>query len=924
MKMSLRLKFVAPLLTLMLLQPAPLSAAAAAGGEVSGTVTDPKGAVVVGATVSVKVESGGAVVATVNTDAQGQYRIPDVPPGTYDVFVTAQGFTVAVADKRLVAEGKTTRLDFRLEVALVETSVTVSATAPKPNSDPTYRALRKQGVSQDFTGEYAQVTNLVLKRDAASFTLQSGELYFLPAVEGRVTGAVFIGEGELSLTPPVEWERRSLALFTDEPSLTERFTKLTLRFTDKTYQEVKASPRARMGTNGPQAGRAKDIYSDTLYLQRREVGPVSDSACFLRRELRTNMELRTLVDLYTPERPGFFVAYIGGRRFEKLVFQMDPLGIPEVSPEEVMLASYGTSDCGYWTAFHLSDEYKTGKGNSDEDHRIFDITHHEIRGTIRGTQISASDTVSFRPLINGSRVLPFELYASLRVSRVRDEQGRDLQFIQEKKERDADFALIWPEPLEAGKSYKVTVDYHGGDALVDANNGNYFLVPRSTWYPNNAGTQFGDRATFNVTFLYPKVMTVIGTGAPDGAPAVDGGLTLSKWSSGPTELAVAGFNYGLFKTKQLTDDGPAGSGYRLEYYANELPAGSIMAPKMGNAYTTLAADQTLAHTQNSMRIFNAFFGRLPYERVAVTQQPARNFGQAWPTLVYMPYTAFQDATQRWMSTGSVAYATDNFWKYLGPHELAHQWWGHLVGWKSYRDQWMSEGFAEFSASLYAQATLGNDEFLDFWEEQRELITLSRPATKNRRPYTVGPVTQGYRLNSGKTGGIARLMIYPKGAYILHMLRMMMYDRKTGDERFSAMMKDFIKANYNRDVSTEDFKRAVERHMTREMNVMGDGKMDWFFDQWVYGTEMPSYRLEYAVSGNTVTGRVTQSGVSDNFRMVVPIYADYGKGWQRLGATTMHGNTTTDLGSLNLPYPPERLAIAAFKDVLALSIEHKKR
>jgi len=156
-----------------------------------------------------------------------------------------------------------------------------------------------------------------------------------------------------------------------------------------------------------------------------------------------------------------------------------------------------------------------------------------------------------------------------------------------------------------------------------------------------------------------------------------------------------------------------------------------------------------------------------------------------------------------------------------------------------------------------------------------------------------------------------------------MLRMMMYDRKTVDERFSAMMKDFIKTNYNKDVSTEDFKRAVERHMTREMNVMGDGRMDWFFDEYVYGVEMPSYRLEYSVSGNAVTGRVTQSGVSDSFHMTVPIHADFGKGWQRLGAATMHGNQTTDLGRLELPQQPKRLAVAAHKDILALNVENKK-
>ena len=919
MKTSLRIRFVALLLTLPLLL-APLSAASAAGGELVGTVTDPKGAVVVGASVTVYPEAGGQPVATVRTDAQGQYKVPSVPPGTYTVGVSAEGFGPVMSEKQVVGEGQTAKLDFKLEVASVETSVTVTSSGPKPNSDPTYQSLRRQGEAQDFTGEYAQVTNLVLKRDAATFTLASGELYFLPPVDGRVTGAVFVGEGELSLTPPVEHERRSLALFTGEPTINEKFTRLALRFTDKSYEEVKASPQARMATGGPQAARAREIYGDNLYL--------------LRKQMRTNMELRALVDLYTPERPGFFVAFIGGRRFEKLVFQMDPLGIPEVSPEEVLLASYGDSDGGYWTAFHLTDEYKAGKGNSDEDHRIFDITHHDISGAIKGTQISASDTVSFRPLIGGSRVLPFDLYASLRVARVRDEQGRDLQFIQEKKERDSDFALIWPEPLEAGKSYKVTIDYQGGEALRDAGGGNFFLVPRSSWYPNNGGTQFGDRATFDVTFHYPKELTLVGTGAPDGVPAVESGRSVAKWSSGKTELAVAGFNYGLFKRKMVKDEG---SGYEIEFYANEHSPGPIgpgmrggvdsdgsMSGGGGSMSTAGGAGRILPQTQNSMRIFDAFFGKLPYKRIAMTQQPAANFGQAWPTLIYMPYTAFLDPTQRWLASDDVKYATNDFFKYVGPHEVAHQWWGHLVGWKSYRDQWMSEGFAEFSSSLYVQATEGNDKFLDFWEEQRELITKARPQTKDRRPYSVGPVTQGYRLNSGKTGGIARFMIYPKGAYILHMLRMMMYDRKTVDERFAAMMKDFIKENYNKDVSTEDFKRAVERHMTREMNVLGDGKMDWFFNQWVYGTEMPSYRLDYSVSGNAITGRVTQSGVSDNFHMIVPIYADFGKGWVRLGAATMHGNQTTDLGRLDLPQQPKRLAIAAFKDVLALSIENKKQ
>src|SRR6185437_5223527 len=336
--------------------------------------------------------------------------------------------------------------------------------------------------------------------------------------------------------------------------------------------------------------------------------------------------------------------------------------------------------------------------------------------------------------------------------------------------------------------------------------------------------------------------------------------------------------------------------------------------------------------QNALRIYNSYFGRLPYTRVAMTQQPAGNFGQAWPTLVYMPYTAFLDPTQRHNLFGSSQAAGDSFWQYVGPHEVAHQWWGHVVGWSSYRDQWMSEGFAEFSASLWLQQVKGIGKFISFWEEQRKMIVDPQVATKGRKPYTIGPITAGYRLNTGKTGGAARFLIYPKGAYALHMLRMLMYDSrdKTGDPdaRFKAMMQDFVKTYFNQDASTEDFKRVVEKHMTPEMDLDGNRRMDWFFNQWVYGTEVPAYKFEYSLSssdGKTVlSGRITQSGVSDKFRMRVPVWVDFGKGWVRLGAATLVGDSSLDLPQIPLAQQPKKVAIAALNDVLATDIQTNKR
>ncbi|HLA10044.1 MAG TPA: M1 family aminopeptidase [Pyrinomonadaceae bacterium] len=149
------------------------------------------------------------------------------------------------------------------------------------------------------------------------------------------------------------------------------------------------------------------------------------------------------------------------------------------------------------------------------------------------------------------------------------------------------------------------------------------------------------------------------------------------------------------------------------------------------------------------------------------------------------------------------------------------------------------------------------------------------------------MTQGFRLNNAKTGAVFQNLAYPKGAYILHMLRMMMFDRKTGDARFQAMMKDFIRTHFNQGISTEDLKRTVEKHMTPEMDVDKNGTVNWFFDQWVYGTGVPAYKFEYQIAADgALSGKITQSGVSKNFVMVVPVYLDFGKGWSRLGTVTM--------------------------------------
>jgi len=299
-------------------------------------------------------------------------------------------------------------------------------------------------------------------------------------------------------------------------------------------------------------------------------------------------------------------------------------------------------------------------------------------------------------------------------------------------------------------------------------------------------------------------------------------------------------------------------------------------------------------------------------------------------LVYLPITYFFDSTQRHQLGLDDA---RGYFKIVGPHEIAHQWWGHLVGFNSYRDQWMSEGFAEMSASIFIQAVYsqkGLDEYHKFWADERWLMTSRNK--EGTRPVDVGPVTLGYRLQNAKTGeNVTRGLIYPKGAYILQMIRFMLQDPRSQDPdaKFKQMMHEFTKTYANRIASTEDFKAVVEKYMNPDMDLFGNHKMDWFFNQFVYGTDYPSYHFEHSFStdanGDTVLNfKLSQAGVGQNFAMPLPIYLEFSNGRTvRLGMAKLKGSNSIEqhIPLKGLKEKPKRALLAYYDDILG-DIENK--
>jgi aminopeptidase N len=165
------------------------------------------------------------------------------------------------------------------------------------------------------------------------------------------------------------------------------------------------------------------------------------------------------------------------------------------------------------------------------------------------------------------------------------------------------------------------------------------------------------------------------------------------------------------------------------------------------------------------------------------------------------------------------------------------------------------------------------------------------------------------------------LIYSKGGYVLQMIRMMLYDMrdKDPDHRFKAMMQDFCKTFENKPASTEDFKAIVEKHMTSSMDLDSNRKMDWFFNQYVYGSGIPQYQFSYTKESTSdgkvrIVGKLVRTGVPDNWKDNVPLYGHQGQGMVRLGFITAFEPVTPF--EVVVPAQLERFSVNALEDMLA--------
>lgn len=708
------------------------------------------------------------------------------------------------------------------------------------------------------------VEGIVLERDVARFHLDRGTLHLLEPVEGRTFGAVFSGTGRFEMTVPDAIERRHLERAHDlPPEPVIDFRNAVFFFTDPTVTELEAS--LRWSVLQPPGDAVREV--------REAVEYVADGDGWI--------DPAVILPLIN-QLPGSFYAHFSESRGDPLIFTVDPLNAEEISlygrhPREKRPS--------LMVRFHRQGDYSTGTSLPQEALDLLSISSYDIETDIDdGLDMVGRATARVTRRHPGLVWLPFRLYEELGVDSIRWGDGTAAPHY-----RPEDSPDLWVDFSAMPDDTAALTFYYRGEMMERPENLWVRMGSHTTWFPVY---EAGRAIPYTLTFRSPERYVVTAVGERSSL-ATEDDRTTTVYETPPVRSVT--FNIGEFETIESAPAQPGDPS--LTVLLNEQAhrkLGGMVAEAGGYLLEQREMGEMVARDlRNSFTFFNDVFGPTTVREFVATEIPYSH-GEAYPGLVMLAWNTFQ-----WT-------ADQGFDEMFRAHEVAHQWWGIGVRPATYRDWWLAEGFSEFSGLWYAARARGSvDLYLRRLRETRESILERRGES--------APLALGTRAGSPAHPEDYQTTVYHKGAWVLHMLRTLMTDPETGsDELFTGMMQSFYNTHLGGAATTLDFQRTVEETL--------GGSMQWFFDAWVHGSDVPTYtfshRYEEMADGSVLaTVRVRQEHVPDDFRMIVPILIDFGEEGDAIVRIDVSG-PVTEVQLPLLPRIPDRIELNPLESVLA--------
>ena len=716
-----------------------------------------------------------------------------------------------------------------------------------------------------------RVRDVFLEREDVKLYFTDGHVIFGKPLLGRTVSALFLATrqtdiGEILVIPPTAAERASVARFLGETILSEKFRNAMMFFTDDTPEALKAAIRK----------------SPLNRLDSDEGARIAPRWSVILRNLVEASASRMLLDLYSGRgtEDGFFAAAIRGGvhgRFDVVVDRT----LPEQVVAGQLVRSGGRSYYEVWTRF-MARSYRNGKSSPYaeaarlEDYRIDTRLSADLHMSVRA---AASLVISD----SRARALGFDLSGNLEVEAVRI-AGQEVDFLQQRlvgPRRDsgsdnAPVVVILPRSLAEGQRYPIEFEYRG-KIVSDAGSGVYYVANRQNWYPR-LGFQ---RTRYELGFRYPGNLDLVATGSLVEDSTVEGTRSMRFRSERPIRLAA--FNLGDYAAARREVDG-----FRVEVRATRnveerlqpprtpvvLPPSSLRGRRRERVDSPVLVlpspppdspaediERIADDSADAFRFFLHRFGE-PAMPVTVISPVPSFFGQGFPGLVYastLSYFERGDRVLRNLAAGTQRFYAD----LMRPHEIAHQWWGNVVTSMMDKDAWIMEALATYSSLLWLEETRGVAERnLALVEFRDNLLRKDERGTVE----SAGPIVLGRRLRTSKLPQAHRVIVYEKGAWVMHMLRGIL-----GDESFFSMLRQLCDQYSEIPVTTERFRLHAAGFVPDGYH---DPTLRDFFEQWVHGTGIPRLSVDWKqTSGggrHRFQLRLDQSQVPDHFTLSVPI------------------------------------------------------
>lgn len=677
------------------------------------------------------------------------------------------------------------------------------------------------------------VSNLVVDLGAARLEIESGHLFPAMPVGGRVFELEFLGEAFFTMEPPDVIEASQLEILTGRTKVELRVDSATLIMGRATH--IAALFEREIDPDAPFAA-AVEMFDKWAQSAERKVLGVRSS--LLKAALDDPaFQDYVLVYCHAPSLPQPFVYTINPSEQEAVTLgQFVPLDLDDVEQYKLerevqreqrkgRLSDFDFATLGRWHVWISTDQGNKGASvyGLDPKHYVIDVAVDPEK-----LSIAATTRISFRAVSDDLKIATLDLTKALEVESVIDHRSGSASFFH----RDGgELHVVLDPPARVGDEFDLEFRY-AGEILNKWDRGIFYLASTIGWYPSN--DTWGN-STFDVTLPNRLELLAGGTLRESGE---DGSM---RWERRTQEQPSKAFSFEI-------------GAYDVTHSEVEGIPLTLAFSNARGGFDKGAKDDVVATLEGALAFYQKTFGAYPFERLTVVTVP-RAYSQGLPGFLTLSHflLATPHGYVRWLTDPDrqrkeiIAQRKETV-----AHELAHQWWGNKVGWSGYRDQWLSEALADYSAVQY-MANVEKSKALYLAGHAEHWRSSTSETTDDGRTYeTLGPVVLGTRLLDNFGLDPYRAIVYDKGSVVFHMLANVL---KVGP--FNEMLKVLAERVNHRAIDTETFLASIER--------MSGVDLDPFAAQFIYGTGIHEVYYDYEFLQRddawVIEGTATQVGTA---------------------------------------------------------------